>query len=105
MKPFFPVFILILLCVGCGNFQGQQKPQVAPSGTAGPVGANQRFVIYSSVGETFLVNSETGKVWRYDAKEKSFLETPVTSKIVRFDANGNRVPPDPKDPLGLYEKP
>ena len=103
MKPFLPVLALALLCIGCENFQGQQKPQSAPA--AAQVSTSARFVISASAGETFLVNSETGRVWRYDAKEKTFLEVPVTTKILRYDANGNRVQPDPKDPLGLFEKP
>jgi len=100
MKP-LPVVALSLICFGCDSFQAQQKPQ--PPSTSAP--ANSRFVIYSSVGETFLVNSETGKVRRYDAKERAFLEIPVTTRIIRYGSNGNRVQPDPKDPLGLFEKP
>jgi hypothetical protein len=90
-----------LLCVGCDSLQIQQKPQPAP--VAPP--AHSRFVIYASAGETFLVASEAGKVWRYDANDKAFLEIPVTSKIINYDSHGNRVPPDPKDPLGILDKP
>jgi hypothetical protein len=44
------------------------------------------------------VDSSTGKVWRYETKAKAFLEVPVTSKIIEFDAHGNRIEPNPKDP-------
>ena len=95
MRP-VSFLVLALLLAGCDDFQ--KKPQSTPDSTS-------RFVIYSSAGETFLVNSETGKVWRYEPKEKVFFEIPVTSKIIRYDSHGNRVEPDPKDPLGLFEKP
>jgi hypothetical protein len=96
MKP-LPALALALLSFGCDNFQAQHKPEPASA----PAPANSRFAIYSSAGETFLVNSETGKVWRYDAKEKTFLEVPVTTKIIRYDSKGNVVQPDPDNPLGL----
>jgi hypothetical protein len=92
---------LVLLCIGCDSPQIQQKPQPAP--VAPP--AHPRFAIYGSAGETFLVDSEGGKVWRYSATDKAFLEIPVTSKIINYDSQGNRIPPDPKDPLGIFDSP
>ena|SRR3984893_10950440 len=101
MKSFSASF-LALLCIGCGNIQPAQKPQSTSATIAAP---QSRFVIYSSVGETFLVDTYTAKVWRYEAKDKTFLEVPVTSKIIKYDSHGNRVEPDPKDPLGIRDKP
>jgi hypothetical protein len=96
-----PVLCLALICIGCEEFQTQQKSQQM----AGPANANahSHFEMYPSSGETFLLDKDTGKVWRYEVKDRAFLEIPVTSKIVRYDANGNRVEPDPKDPLGLFD--
>jgi hypothetical protein len=94
---FLPALALVLLCAGCDSFQAQRKTPPA-SATS-----HSHFVVYSSAGETFLLDSDTGKVWRYDAKEKAFVEIPVTSKIIRYDAKGNRVEPDPKDPLGILK--
>jgi hypothetical protein len=88
MKP-LPALALALLCVGCEGFQARQKPQ-AGAATAPAPATNARFVVYSSAGETFLVNSETGKVWRYDAKDKAFLEVPVTGKIILTTITGIR---------------
>jgi hypothetical protein len=98
---FFPALVLALLCIGCESIQPQQKPQPAP--VAPP--AHSRFVVYSSAGETFLVDSDAGKVWRYDANGKAFLEIPVTSKIAKYDSKGNLVQPDAKDPLGILNTP
>ena len=100
MKP-LSVLVLALLCVGCDSFQAQQKPRPSPA----PATSHSRFAVYASSGETFLLDSDAGKVWRYDSKEKAFIEIPVTSKIIKFDANGNRIEPDPKDPLGILDKP
>jgi len=103
-----PTLLLALLGVGCNNFRdnfrAQQKP-TRPAPAPAPATARSRFVLYASSGETFLLDSDTGRVWRYDSKEKAFLETPVTSKIIKYDANGNRVEPNPKDPLGILDKP
>jgi hypothetical protein len=98
----FAALALVLLCTGCDNLQVPQKPQPPPV-VAPP--AHSRFVIYASAGETFLVDTEGGKVWRYSATDKAFLEIPVTSKIINYDSQGNRIPPDPKDPLGIFDSP
>jgi hypothetical protein len=100
MKILLPL-AFVLFCTGCDSVQVPQKPQPAPA--APP--AHARFVIYASAGETFLVDGDDGKAWRYDANAKAFLEVPVTSKIISYDSQGNRVPPDPKDPLGILDKP
>jgi hypothetical protein len=98
MKILLPL-AFVLFCTGCDSLQVPQKPQPPP---VAPV-AHPRFAIYGSGGETFLVDSEAGKVWRYSATDKAFLEISVTSKIIKYDSQGNRVPPDPKDPLGILD--
>jgi uncharacterized protein YcfL len=98
---YFSVLVLALLCIGCGNLQSPQKAQSTSATIAVP---QFHFVIYGSAGETFLVDTDTGKVWRYEAKDKTFLEVPVTSKIIKYDSHGNRVEPDSKDPLGILDK-
>jgi hypothetical protein len=89
-----PTLVLTLICIGCEGVQSQQKPQPGP--TPPPVAAHSRFVVYASAGETFLLDSETGKAWRYDVKEKAFKEIPVTSNVVHYDSHGNPIGNDLK---------
>jgi hypothetical protein len=94
--------VFAVLCVGCDGLATQQKQQPEVVTPKAPV---PRFQLSSSGNETFLVDTESGKVWRYDPKDKAFLEIPVASKIIEYDSSGNRVVPDPKDPLGILDTP
>ncbi len=53
---------------------------------------------------TFLLETQSGKVWRYSVKDDAFLEVVVTSKILRYKrgADGKMHVADPKnDQLGI----
>jgi len=66
------------------------------------------FVLHSSGPDTFLLNADTGKVWRWNSKEEAFIEVPITSKITKFergpDGQLREKKANPKDPLGLFEE-
>jgi len=87
---------ILILTSGCSKFAIPVAP-VAPvvSPVSQPSPAPSRFQMYGSPERVaLLVDSETGKVWKYD-NEKAVLvsvngESPDSIKIVR-DAQGNIV--------------
>jgi hypothetical protein len=98
-------FALPILLSGCDQQQRvppNQPPATVPS-QATPSHGN--YVMTTSAADgTFLLDSQTGKVWHYIAKEDAFLEVAVTSKILRYErgADGKMHVVDPKnDPLGI----
>jgi len=65
--------------------------------------------MYPSGKDLFLLNTENGKVWKWDATKSAFLEVPVTSEIIEYekgpDGELRRKPKNPNDPLGILDKP
>ena len=83
--------VFVIVCAGCDGVV-QQKPQSAP--TPVPTAMQQRYQMASAGGDMFLLDYQTGKVYKYEPKDKVFLEVPVTSKILHYDSKGNLIPPD-----------
>lgn len=89
---------LPVLLSGCDQFQ-----HPAPSATQTPPHGSYT-ITNTSVDGTFLLDSQSGKVWRYSAKDDTFLEVGLTSKILRYERgqDGKLHVVDPKsDPLGI----
>jgi hypothetical protein len=63
--------VIVATLAGCSALQS--APPSQPSGT---------FSISVSSQGTFLLNTQTGKVWLYDPSTKAFLEIPATSNII-----------------------
>ena len=57
-----PLLALALLLSGCGQ-RGQTPPQP-------PL----RFSIHQDSGDTFLLDSQSGDVWKYDALNTTFVK-------------------------------
>ena len=65
------------------------------------------MIYYHPTGgdQTFLLNAETGQVWKFDAAKSAFLEVPRTSEIIEWergpDGKPRRKEVKPNDPLGI----
>jgi hypothetical protein len=98
------VMFLALICGGCEGVSLQTKSQPTPTQATA---THPHFEFHPSSNETFLLDTDEGKVWKYDSKQNAFLEIPVTSKILKYDSKGDRIidpsKPDSKDPLGLFD--
>jgi len=60
------------------------------------------FSLSSSNDGTFLLNQNSGKVWRFDSKQGAFLEVPVTSKILVYNEKTGKVEPEEEDPFAKF---
>ncbi len=85
---------ILFVTVGCErpaapSFDWNKYPAVAA-----PAKHDGIFSMLSSNEGTFLLDANSGKVWKFSAKDNALLEIPVTSKILTYNPKTGKLEPD-----------